>query len=533
MQHQKQYVLLPRQRKQMPPQRRLHPKLEPTPRRRRQRRAQPILPRRRYHQPRPRRLSRQDLLPRNPQRLREHRAQALVPLNQVPKRSFQRRRIERPKKPYRQRDRVGRASPFQTVQEPQPTLRKRQRDLPRPPTSPQRRPRRRSLRRKPFAKPLNGRRFEQAADRNLHIQHRTDAADQTQRQQRMAPKLEEVVVDPNPSNPQNLGKQTAQHLLLRRARHTPYPRRRQVRRRQRTPVELAVRCQRKTIQNHNRRRNHVVGQARPHMRPQPRRIGPPPRRRNHIADQPLAPAHVLARNNRRLRHAPVPHQRSLDLAGLNAEPAQLHLPIRPPDKLQFPLTPPPRQIPGPVHPAPQSPKQVRNKPLRRQPRAPHIPPRNPRARYVKLPNNPRRNRLQAPVQYVNPRVPDRTTNRRDRGAGQRFAHGRADRRLRRAISVDHPPALRPARDYIRGTRLAGDDQCLERQILGQVGQQRRRNGRMGDILLTDETCQSITAALRCRQDEGSTRCQDCRNLRDRCIKARRSELKDAGVGRDG
>src|SRR5712691_11816013 len=66
---------------------------------------------------------------------------------------------------------------------------------------------------KPFAKPLNRRRFEQAADRNLHIQHRTDAADHTQRQQRMAPKLEEVVVDPNPPYPQNLGKQTAQHLL--------------------------------------------------------------------------------------------------------------------------------------------------------------------------------------------------------------------------------------------------------------------------------------------------------------------------------
>src|SRR5712691_1251738 len=175
MQHQKQYVLLPRQRKQMPPQRRLHPKLEPTTRRRRQRRAQPILPHRPDHQPRPRRGSRQNLLPRNTQRLREHRAQALVPLNQVPKRSFQRRRIERAGKPYRQRDRVGRAPPFQAVQEPQPTLRKRQRDLPRTPTGPQRRPRRPPFRRKPLAKPLNGRRFEQAADRNLHIQHRTDA----------------------------------------------------------------------------------------------------------------------------------------------------------------------------------------------------------------------------------------------------------------------------------------------------------------------------------------------------------------------
>src|SRR5712691_9267530 len=147
MQHQKQNVLVPRQRKQMRPQRRLHAKVEPSPRRPRQRRAQPSLAHRPNHQPRPRRVSLQDLLPRNPKPVREHRAQALVPLNQVPKRTFQRRRIERPKKPDRQRDRVGRAPPFQTVQEPQPTLRKRQRDLPRPPTGPQRRPRRRPLRR--------------------------------------------------------------------------------------------------------------------------------------------------------------------------------------------------------------------------------------------------------------------------------------------------------------------------------------------------------------------------------------------------
>src|SRR5712691_10528410 len=474
MQHQKQYVLVPRQRKQMRPQRRLHAKVEPSPRRPRQRRAQPSLAHRRNHQPRPRRVSRQDLLPRNPQPVREHRAQALVPLNQVPKRTFQRRRIERPKKPDRQRDRVGRAPPFQTVQEPQPTLRKRQRDLPRPPISPQPRPRRLSLPPKPCAKPLNRRRFEQAADRNLHIQYRTDTADQSQRQQRMAPKLEEVVVAPNPPDPQNLGKQTAQDLLLRRARQTPYPRRRQVRRRQRTPVELAVRRQRKTIQNHNRRRNHVVGKAQPHMRPQPRRIGTRPRRRHHIADQPLAPAPVLARNHRRLRHAPVPHQRCLDLPRLNAEPAQLHLPIRPPDKVQYPLTPPPRQIPGPVHPPPRTPKPVRNKPLRRQARAPHIPPRNPRPRNVKLPNNPGRHRLQSPVQHIHPRVPDRTTNRRGVHVLVIEDHGgRPDRGLGRSVEIGEPApeASQRQREPAR-QRLAADQHREIPQSFGAVRRQR-------------------------------------------------------------
>src|SRR5258708_27752367 len=73
-------------------------------------------------------------------------------------------------------------------------------------------------------KSRNARRFKQAADRYLNIKARADAADQTRRKQRMAPKRKEVVVDPNTLDTQNLRKQPAQQLLLRRARHTPKPR---------------------------------------------------------------------------------------------------------------------------------------------------------------------------------------------------------------------------------------------------------------------------------------------------------------------
>ena len=95
-------------------------------------------------------------------------------------------------------------------------------------------------------------------------------------------------------------------------------------------------------------------------------------------------------------------QNRLDLARLNAEPAQLHLRVRPPQKLQNPVRPPARHIPAAVHPAPRPTMRVRNKPLRRQPRTAQIPPRKPRTRDVKLPRNPRRNRLQASVQHVHP-----------------------------------------------------------------------------------------------------------------------------------
>src|SRR5262245_46281789 len=95
------------------------------------------------------------------------------------------------------------------------------------------------------------RRFEQAADRNLNTKARTNAADQTRRQQRMAPKRKKVVVDPNTLQSQDLGKQGAQQLLPRAARQTRY-RSTNLRRRQRSAVQLPVRRQRQTIQNNDR-----------------------------------------------------------------------------------------------------------------------------------------------------------------------------------------------------------------------------------------------------------------------------------------
>src|SRR5690348_13384025 len=83
--------------------------------------------------------------------------------------------------------------------------------------------------------------------------------------------------------------------------------------------------------------------------------------------------------------------------------------VRTPHKLQNPIPAPARQVPAAVHSAPRSTKAVRNKALPRQTAASNIPAPNPSTRDVKLPDNPNRHRLQATIQYINPRVPDRTT----------------------------------------------------------------------------------------------------------------------------
>jgi hypothetical protein len=195
-------------------------------------------------------------LPRYSISLRKHRPQALVPLNNVPKRSFQRSNIKKTAQPYPQRDRVARSPTFQTLQKPQPTLRKRQRNFRRTLNRTQRWPRNAPIP-KPLNQQRNRRRLKQAADRYLNVKARPQPADQTRRKKRVTPKRKEVILDPNALNPQYLRKQPAQNLLARRARR-PKTAPTNHRRRQRSAVKLPVRRQRKPIKLNYRRRHHVV-----------------------------------------------------------------------------------------------------------------------------------------------------------------------------------------------------------------------------------------------------------------------------------
>src|SRR5207248_1863539 len=278
----------------------------------------------------------------------------------------------------------------------------------------------------------NGRRLKQAADRYLNIKARTDPADQTRRKQRVATKRKEVVVNPNPLDPENLRKQRAQQLLLRTARQTAN-RSPKLRRRKRRAVKLPVRRQRKTIHNNDRRRHHVLGKPRSNMRSQLTRIRRTTRSQNNVADKLGTPRAPRARDNRSLRYTPMPQQRRFDLPRLNAKSADLHLLVRATHKLQNSIPAPARQVPAAVHPAARSPKPVRNKALPSQTTTAQITARNTSPRYVKLPNYPNRHWLQTTIQHINPRVPYRTANRRSTRPRQCLAHQRADRRLRRPV----------------------------------------------------------------------------------------------------
>src|SRR5262245_60940585 len=243
MQHHQQHMLALPKHKQMRTQRNLARKIKPNTRRSRQRSRSLSLAHRRCQQLNTSRTRRQNLLPRHSPTLREDRAQALVPLDNVPQRSLQRHTVQLPPQPNRQRDRVRRAPSLQTIQKPQPALRIRQRNLRRTGLRTKRRSNRSTIPKPPHQSRYR-RSLEQAADRHLNSQRRPHTADQTRRKQRMAPKRKEVVVDPNTRNTQNLRKQRAQNLLLRRARQAASLRDPHLRRRQRATVQLPVRRQR-------------------------------------------------------------------------------------------------------------------------------------------------------------------------------------------------------------------------------------------------------------------------------------------------
>src|SRR5262244_726372 len=218
------------------------------------------------------------------------------------------------------------------------------------------------------------------------------------------------------------------------------------------------------------------------MRTQRRTIRLPPSRQNNIANKLRTPRPIRPRNNRRLRHALMPHQRRLDLPRLNPEAANLNLMVRAPHKLQNPIPAPARQVPAAVHPAPRSPIPIRNKTLTRQGATTNISTPNPGPRNVKLPNNSNRHRLQAIIQYVDSVVGQRTTNRDARTVLLTFdrkSNG-IDRGFGRTVKIGDARNLEMARNLLlkRGREdLTSQHQVVQRGVVRSTGNDRVQIGR--------------------------------------------------------
>jgi hypothetical protein len=106
-------------------------------------------------------------------------------------------------------------------------------------------------------------------------------------------------------------------------------------------------------------------------------------------------------------------ERVLDLARLDTETPDLHLPVRTPEELQRAVPAPPPEIPGAVHArAVAQEERVREEPLRGEAGAAQVSARQPGPRDEHLARHAYGNRLQVAVEDVDRGVRDRPADRR-------------------------------------------------------------------------------------------------------------------------
>ena len=161
--------------------------------------------------------------------------------------------------------------------------------------------------------------------------------------------------------------------------------------RQRLAVKLATDGQRQRVQHHERRWDHVIGQAFAQRGAQQRGIGQrAPAGLGQIGHQARL-AGNLAHHHRCLANARQRAEHGCDLARLDAEAPKLDLVIGAPPKLDRAVSAPAAQIACTVHPCTRRAKRTGNEPLSGQTRAPRIPPRQTSTRNVQLPPHTHRN----------------------------------------------------------------------------------------------------------------------------------------------
>ncbi len=300
-------------------------------------------------------------------------------------------------------------------------------------------------------------------------------------------------------------------------------------------IELAAGRERQRVEHNERGGDHVVRQSARQMLAQHRGVRGMTGGGNDIAHEALVASMVFASDNRGLGDAIMLTEHGFDLAGLDAEAADLELMVGTAEKMQRALGSPPRTVAGAVHAAAWRSERIGDETFGGQARAVEVAARQTAAGDIEFARHSDRHRLQAIVQDIDPRVPDRTPDRRIGRAGERHAHGGADRRFGWSIRVDHPTPFRPARDQIGRTGIAANDQGAEllEPPARHAGENRRRNKRMADCVPRQRIGKDLAgneAGLRDDQ-RGSSR-ERHEQFHDRSVETGRGELQDARIGSD-
>ena len=140
-------------------------------------------------------------------------------------------------------------------------------------------------------------------------------------------------------------------------------------------------------------------------------------------------------------------QSLLDLAGLDAEAANLQLAVGTTQEFEIPERLEPHQVAGTVHARRRLRKRVGYEALRRQPGVFQIAPGQTVTRGAQLARNPNRHQMAIPIHHVHLRSGDRRTNRyriSNRVARSHGVVGRERSVFRWPVAVDNPALREPA-----------------------------------------------------------------------------------------
>ncbi len=283
-----------------------------------------------------------------------------------------------------------------------------------------------------------------------------DAADQAHGQQRVAAEGEEVVVHPDPGYAQDLGEDGAEEFLAQRRRPARRARARRLGGGQRRAVHLAVGGQRQPVQDDDGVRHEVLGQPAGDELVDVREgfAG----RRRHVGHQALVAGGVLADGDDGLGDGGVSGQDLLDLAGLDPEPADLHLVVGPGHELQRAVGPSAHDVSGAVHAGAGYVERAGHEPLGGESGAGDVAAGESGARDVRLARDARRDRAEAVVEDVHAGVVHGAADGHDVaqgvGVGERDLGG-DDGRLGRPVAAADDDAGHRFEDA--ADRLLGDD----------------------------------------------------------------------------
>ena len=365
------------------------------------------------------------------------------------------------------------------------------------------------------------------------------AADERDRDDAVAAELEEAVLHADRGQPEQLGEQVGQQLLLGRRRRLVAGEAGPVDRRQRVAIELAVGVHRqRAVERHDRRRDHVVGQPLGDVRAQRRRVGRARIRIRHDVGDQARDAAVAVGDHGGLADVGAAHERGFDLADLDAVAADLDLLVGAAGEVEVAIGAPAHAVARAVHARAGravAGERVGDEALGAQARAAEVAAREPPSADVQLADDAGGDRAQRIVEDVAARV---RIGRADRHGAvptrRRHPQRRVDGRLRQAVGDGDAHRPRPARDELRGDALRPHDEHRAGRQLAlrrHRRHERRRQDHVRHTLLADEPRQldRRRARLRRHEHERPTGTQRHRQVEHRHVEADRRVLQHAAL----